>query len=78
MKKVLIILFAVFSCAAPVISADKTELPVMYEKFKDQTPQELWMLGSMYYNGDRVQLRPRDQQKGPEVVRGAGPQGQRG
>ena len=61
MKKALIFLFAAFCCAAPVISAEKTELPVMYEKFKDQTPQELWMLGRMYYNGERSALIPVDQ-----------------
>lgn len=61
MKKALIFLFAAFCCAVPVISAEKTELPVMYEKFKDQTPQELWMLGRMYYNGERSALIPVDQ-----------------
>ena len=54
MKKALIILFAVFSCAAPVISAEKTELPERYEYLKDKTPEDFWLLGRMYYDGINI------------------------
>ena len=60
MKNMLIVLFAAFCCVAPVFSAEKEELPVMYEILKDRTPQELWMLGKMYYNGERSAMIPVD------------------
>ena len=54
MKTALIFLLAAFCCAVPVISAEKAELPERYEYFKDKTPEELWLLGRMYYEGINI------------------------